>query len=250
MRDPFDGSTPPDKNGLRLTKVKQTAAGIPAAVSSLNHGIRKMGLTKTVRTLLMVNQKDGFDCPGCAWPDPQHRTSFEFCENGAKAVADEAMKANVNERFFRKHSIQDLLNRSDFWLNRQGRLAHPMIKRPQATHYEPISWEEAIDLVASSIKTMDETERGVYYTSGRTSNEAAFLYQALVRALGSNNLPDCSNMCHESSGKALSQTIQMVLPRFQRSDLLEHLNDHGQDKDQRLGGRYDRRVATNLRLLE
>ena len=225
MRDPFDGSTPPDTNGLRLTKVKQTAAGIPAAVSSLNHGIRKMGLTKTVRTLLMVNQKEGFDCPGCAWPDPQHRTSFEFCENGAKAVADEAMKANVNERFFQKHSIQDLLNKSDYWLNRQGRLAHPMIKRPQATHYEPISWEEALDLVASSIKAMDKPERGVYYTSGRTSNEAAFLYQALVRALGSNNLPDCSNMCHESSGKALSQTIgigkgTVHLEDFEKSELI------------------------------
>tara|TARA_Y100001954_G_scaffold27773_2_gene25093 strand:+ start:51094 stop:53382 length:2289 start_codon:yes stop_codon:yes gene_type:complete len=225
MRDPFDGSTPPDTNGLRLTKVKQTAAGIPAAVSSLNHGIRKMGLTKTVRNLLMVNQKEGFDCPGCAWPDPEHRTSFEFCENGAKAVADEAMKANVNERFFRKHSIQDLLNKSDYWLNRQGRLAHPMIKRPQATHYESISWEEALDMVASSIKSMDKPERGVYYTSGRTSNEAAFLYQALVRALGSNNLPDCSNMCHESSGKALSQTIgigkgTVHLEDFEQSDLI------------------------------
>ena len=184
-----------------------------------------MGLTKTVRTLLMVNQKDGFDCPGCAWPDPQHRTSFEFCENGAKAVADEAMKANVNERFFQKYSIQDLLNRSDYWLNRQGRLAHPMIKRPQATHYESISWEDALDLVASSIKAMEKPDRGVYYTSGRTSNEAAFLYQALVRALGSNNLPDCSNMCHESSGKALSQTIgigkgTVHLEDFERSDLI------------------------------
>ena len=225
MRDPFDGSTPPDTSGLRLTKVKKTAAGIPAAVSSLNHGIRKMGLTKTVRTLLMVNQKEGFDCPGCAWPDPEHRTSFEFCENGAKAVADEAMKANVNERFFQKYSIQDLLNRSDYWLNRQGRLARPMIKRPQATHYESISWEDALDLVTSSIKAMDKPDRGVYYTSGRTSNEAAFLYQALVRALGSNNLPDCSNMCHESSGKALSQTIgigkgTVHLEDFERSDLI------------------------------
>ena len=225
MRDPFDGSTPPDTRGLRLTKVKQTAAGIPAAVSSLNHGIRKMGLAKTVRTLLMVNQKDGFDCPGCAWPDPQHRTSFEFCENGAKAVADEAMKANVNERFFQKHSIQDLLKRSDYWLNRQGRLAHPMIKRPQATHYESISWDDALDLVASSINAMDNPDKGVYYTSGRTSNEAAFLYQALVRALGSNNLPDCSNMCHESSGKALSQTIgigkgTVHLEDFEQSDLI------------------------------
>ena len=225
MRDPFDGSTPPDTRGLRLTKVKQTARVFLRPVSSLNHGIRKMGLAKTVRTLLMVNQKDGFDCPGCAWPDPQHRTSFEFCENGAKAVADEAMKANVNERFFQKHSIHDLLQRSDYWLNRQGRLAHPMIKRPQATHYESISWDDALDLVASSINAMDNPDKGVYYTSGRTSNEVAFLYQALVRALGSNNLPDCSNMCHESSGKALSQTIgigkgTVHLEDFEQSDLI------------------------------
>ena len=225
MKDPFDGTTPPDTTGLRLSKVKKTAAGIPAAVSSLNHGIRKMGLTKSVRTLLMVNQKEGFDCPGCAWPDPQHRTSFEFCENGAKAVADEAMKAKVNERFFRKHSIQHLLNQSDYWLNRQGRIAHPMIKKPEATHYEPISWADALDLVASSINKMENPQRGVYYTSGRTSNEAAFLYQALVRALGSNNLPDCSNMCHESSGKALTQTIgigkgTVHLEDFEQSDLI------------------------------
>ncbi len=225
MKDPFDGTTPPDTTGLRLSNVKKTAAGIPAAVSSLNHGIRKMGLTKTVRTLLMVNQKEGFDCPGCAWPDPQHRTSFEFCENGAKAVADEAMKAKVNERFFGKHSIQHLLNQSDYWLNRQGRIAHPMIKKPEATHYEPISWDDALDLVASSINEMENPQRGVYYTSGRTSNEAAFLYQALVRALGSNNLPDCSNMCHESSGKALTQAIgigkgTVHLEDFEQSDLI------------------------------
>ena len=225
MKDPFDGTTPPDSTGLRLSKVKKTAAGIPAAVSSLNHGIRKMGLTKTVRTLLMVNQKEGFDCPGCAWPDPQHRTSFEFCENGAKAVADEAMKAKVNDRFFRKYSIQDLLNQSDYWLNRQGRIAQPMIKKPEATHYEAISWDDALDLVSSSIKKMENPLRGVYYTSGRTSNEAAFLYQALVRALGSNNLPDCSNMCHESSGKALTQTIgigkgTVHLEDFEKSELI------------------------------
>ena len=122
MKERLDGTTPPDNNRLRLTHVKKTAAGIPAAVSSMNHGIRKMGLTKTVRTLLMVNQKDGFDCPGCAWPDPQHRTSFEFCENGAKAVADEAMAATVNAAFFQKHSIEQLLSKSDYWLNSQGRI--------------------------------------------------------------------------------------------------------------------------------
>ena len=225
MKEMQDGTTPPDTAGLRLSKVKTTAAGIPAAVSSLNHGIRKMGLTKTVRTLLMVNQKEGFDCPGCAWPDPEHRTSFEFCENGAKAVADEAMKAKVDASFFQKHPISELLERSDFWLNSQGRIAQPMIRKSGSNHYQPIDWDDAFDLISEHIQTMNHPERGVYYTSGRTSNEAAFLYQALVRALGSNNMPDCSNMCHESSGKALTQTIgigkgTVHLDDFNHADLI------------------------------
>ena len=225
MKEEFDGTTPPDSNRLRLSKVKTTAAGIPAAVSSMNHGIRKMGITKTVRNLLMVNQQEGFDCPGCAWPDPKHRTSFEFCENGAKAVADESMKANVDAKFFQKYSVQDLAQKSDFWLNKQGRIAQPMILRSDETHYSPIDWDDALSLVATSIESMDSPKRGVYYTSGRTSNEAAFLYQALVRAMGTNNLPDCSNMCHESSGKALTQSIgigkgTVHLEDFDQSDLI------------------------------
>jgi len=225
MNERVDGSTPPDQNRLRLSKVKTTAAGIPAAVSSMNHGLRKMGLAKTVRTLLMVNQKEGFDCPGCAWPDPEHRTSFEFCENGAKAVADEAMKARVDADFFSRYSVQDLQQQSDYWLNKQGRIAQPMILEEGATHYTAIDWDDALQLIASSIISMDSPKKGVYYTSGRTSNEAAFLYQALVRALGTNNLPDCSNMCHESSGKALTQTIgigkgTVHLDDFNHSDLI------------------------------
>ena len=225
MKKTVDGRTPLDSNRLRLSKVKSTAAGVPAAISSMNHGIRKMGVTKTVRSLLMVNQKDGFDCPGCAWPDPDHRTSFEFCENGAKAVADEAMKAKVNASFFKKYSVADLLKKSDYWLNSQGRIAQPMVLEADASHYTPIEWDDAFQRIASSIQAMDSPERGVYYTSGRTSNEAAFLYQALVRALGTNNLPDCSNMCHESSGKALTQTIgigkgTVHLEDFNQSDLI------------------------------
>ena len=225
MKKTVDGRTPLDSNRLRLSKVKSTAAGVPAAISSMNHGIRKMGVSRTVQSLLMVNQKDGFDCPGCAWPDPAHRSSFEFCENGAKAVADEAMKAKVNASFFRKYSVADLLKQSDYWLNSQGRIAQPMILEANASHYTPIEWSDALQRIASSIESMDSPERGVYYTSGRTSNEAAFLYQALVRALGTNNLPDCSNMCHESSGKALTQTIgigkgTVHLEDFNQSDLI------------------------------
>ena len=164
-------------------------------------------MVKTIKTLSMVNQKEGFDCPGCAWPDPEHRTTFEFCENGAKAVADEAMKANVSPTFFSRYSIQELAEMSDYELNMQGRIASPVVLREGESHYAPISWDEAFEMISSSLKATESPDRAVFYTSGRTSNEAAFLYQAFVRAYGTNNLPDCSNMCHESSGKGLGQTI-------------------------------------------
>jgi len=207
MRSPISPETPEDRLSLRLGKPKKLAAGIPAAVSSMKHGVTKMGLVKTVKTLTMVNQQDGFDCPGCAWPDPEHRTTFEFCENGAKAVADEAMKARVTPEFFSKHSVQSLAKKSDHWLNKQGRISHPVVLEEGASHYKEISWDNAFDRIAQQLKSLSKPERAVFYTSGRTSNEAAFLYQAFVRSLGTNNMPDCSNMCHESSGKGLGQTI-------------------------------------------
>lgn len=207
MRGDFSAETPADKLNLKISKPKKSAAGLPAALSSMKHGVKKMGLVKTVKTLTMVNQHDGFDCPGCAWPDPEHRTSFEFCENGAKAVADEAMNANVTPEFFSKHSIQSLAMRSDYWLNSQGRISHPVILQPGSDYYERISWEAAFLTIGNAIKELDSPDQAVFYTSGRTSNEAAFLYQAYVRALGTNNMPDCSNMCHESSGVGLGNTI-------------------------------------------
>jgi molybdopterin-dependent oxidoreductase alpha subunit len=208
-----------------LRKPKTKAAGIPAVSSSAIHGITKMGLRKTVRTLTMVNQQEGFDCPGCAWPDPDHRTTFEFCENGAKAVADEAMKAHITPQFFQQHSIQSLSELSDYELNRKGRLAHPVYLPEGASHYESISWDDAFELIASKLNATSSPNNSVFYTSGRTSNEAAFLYQAFVRAYGTNNLPDCSNMCHESSGKGLGQTIgigkgTVTLEDFNHSDVI------------------------------
>ena len=184
-----------------------------------------MGLRKTVRTLTMVNQQEGFDCPGCAWPDPDHRTTFEFCENGAKAVADEAMKAHITPQFFQQHSIQSLSELSDYELNRKGRLAHPVYLPEGASHYESISWDDAFELIANKLNATSSPNNSVFYTSGRTSNEAAFLYQAFVRAYGTNNLPDCSNMCHESSGKGLGQTIgigkgTVTLEDFNHSDVI------------------------------
>tara|TARA_B110000444_G_scaffold190471_2_gene180097 strand:- start:7282 stop:9573 length:2292 start_codon:yes stop_codon:yes gene_type:complete len=199
--------TPPDNTPLKIKKPKSIAAGIPAANSSLIHGIKKMGVTKTIKTLITVNQPDGFDCPGCAWPDPEHASAFEFCENGAKAVADEATRSRVTPDFFAKNSVQDLSEKSDFWLNKQGRITHPMILKPGQNHYEEISWKDAFEMVAENISTSDNPDRSVFYTSGRTSNEAAFLYQLFARTLGTNNMPDCSNMCHESSGKGLGETI-------------------------------------------
>ena len=225
MRPPSQARTPPDVNGLNVKKPKKKAAGIPAVVSSTVHGFTKMGINKTIKTLSLVNQNDGFDCPGCAWPDPEHRTTFEFCENGAKAVADEAMKANVTPAFFAKHSIQELAERSDYELNRLGRISHPVHLKPGSSHYEAIEWSEAISMIANALNSTSSPDRSVFYTSGRTSNEAAFLYQAFVRSYGTNNLPDCSNMCHESSGKGLGQTIgigkgTVTLDDFNHADLI------------------------------
>jgi molybdopterin-dependent oxidoreductase alpha subunit len=191
---------------LHTKKPPEEAAGIGAAIASLEMA-RPMGLVRGARTLLRLNQEGGFDCPGCAWPEPEHeRNTFEFCENGVKHVADEATKLRVDRDFFAEHSMRDLAEREDEWLNAQGRLTEPMVLRAGADHYEPIAWHEAFDLVAEEI-TRGEPDESIFYTSGRTSNEAAFLYQLFARQLGTNNLPDCSNMCHESSGTALREVV-------------------------------------------
>ena len=207
VRKGVSATTPMDTNSLKIKKVKSVAAGIPAATSSLFHGLRKMGAIKTVKTLTTVNQPDGFDCPGCAWPDPKRSSAFEFCENGAKAVADEAMKGGVNPEFFAKYTVQELSQKGDFWLNNQGRITHPMVLKKGSDKYIPIDWMEAIQLVSDNINDSNDPNKSVFYTSGRTSNEAAFLYQLFARTLGTNNMPDCSNMCHESSGRGLGESI-------------------------------------------
>ncbi|MGZ4475094.1 MAG: FdhF/YdeP family oxidoreductase, partial [Nocardioides sp.] len=142
-----------------------------------------------------------------AWPDPDRRKAAEFCENGAKAVAWEATRKRVDRAFFAEHSIEDLLAHDDHWLEHQGRLTEPMYLPAGGTHYEPIAWEDAFRLVADRLRAMPSPDRAIFYTSGRASNEAAFVYQLLARKLGTNNMPDCSNMCHESSGTALTQTL-------------------------------------------
>jgi len=196
-----------DETGLRVTKPKTDAAGLPAIGRSLLMADQQMGVRRTLTTLARVNQKHGFDCPGCAWPDPDHRSPFEFCENGAKAVAEEATVRRVTPAFFAAHPLPELATRSDYWLGQQGRLTEPMHKPAGADHYEPVSWEGAFSIVATKLQSLQTPDGAAFYTSGRTSNEAAFLYQLLVRRFGTNNLPDCSNMCHESSGAALNESI-------------------------------------------
>ena len=192
---------------IRVHEPKSMVAGVPAVIRALGMANGQMGPVRTALTLAAVNQKTGFDCPGCAWPDPTHRHAAEFCENGAKAVAEEATTRRVGADFFARHSVADLAERSDHWLGQQGRLCEPMVLREGATHYEPISWDDAFDLIAAELRALDSPNEAIFYTSGRTSNEAAYAYQLFVRAFGTNNLPDCSNMCHESSGAALGQTI-------------------------------------------
>ena len=187
---------------------KRVAGGLPAIVAAVESIGSEMGLLRGTRTLLKINQAGGVDCPGCAWPEPDgHRSHFEFCENGAKHVAEEATTKRVTPDFFKQYSVADLSLRSDEWLGSQGRLTHPMVLRRSGTHYEPIDWDDAFDLIAGELNSLNYPDQAIFYTSGRASNEAAFLYQLFVRQFGTNNLPDCSNMCHESSGSALSETI-------------------------------------------
>lgn len=166
-----------------------------------------MGVARTARTLLKVNQKNGFDCPGCAWPEGDERHTAEFCENGAKAVAEEATLRRVTPDFFAEHSLADLAGRSGYWLGQQGRITEPMYLPESADRYEAVSWERAFEIIAEELTALGSPDEALFYTSGRTSNEAAFLFQLFAREFGTNNLPDCSNMCHESSGSALTETI-------------------------------------------
>ena len=189
--------------------VPSYAGGIPAVVQALRFAHDNLGAVKGARLLRQLNQDGGFDCPGCAWPDPAvgDRSHFEFCENGAKAASEENSRQLVSRQFFAEHSIADLAERSEYWLSQQGRIAEPMVRRRGATHYEPISWDDAFAMIASHLNALASPDDAAFYTSGRTANETAFLWQLFARQFGTNNLPDCSNLCHESSGAALGESI-------------------------------------------
>jgi formate dehydrogenase major subunit len=198
-----------DENDVEVGHPKDAAAGVTAVGVSMKRAVEQMGVRRSAQTLLRLNQVKGFDCQGCAWPDPdpEHRHTAEFCENGAKAVTEEATLRRVDRAFFAEHDLADLADKTDYWLGQQGRLTEPMVKRRGATHYEPISWDDAFGMVAGHLNGLASPDEAVFYTSGRTSNEAAFAYQLFVRAFGTNNLPDCSNMCHESTSVALAEVI-------------------------------------------
>ncbi|WP_204809055.1 FdhF/YdeP family oxidoreductase [Mycobacterium riyadhense] len=197
-----------DEHAVAVSPRKHEAAGVRAVLVSVQRGLEQMGALRTAAALARLNQRHGFDCPGCAWPEERGgRKLAEFCENGAKAVAEEATKRTVTPEFFARHSIAELSAKPEYWLSQQGRLAHPMVLRPGDDHYRPIGWDAAYRLIAEYLKALSSPDEAVFYTSGRTSNEAAFCYQLLVRSFGTNNLPDCSNMCHESSGSALIESI-------------------------------------------
>ncbi len=193
---------------------------------SLQRGFEQMGALRTAATLARLNQRKGFDCPGCAWPEEDGgRKLVEFCENGVKAVAEEATKRTVTPEFFARHSVAELSAKPEYWLSQQGRLTHPMMLRPGDDHYRPISWDSAYRLIVEQLNALEDPDQAVFYTSGRTSNEAAFCYQLLVRCFGTNNLPDCANMCHESSGSALTESIgigkgSVSVDDVERADLI------------------------------
>ena len=198
-----------DESALVAQTPPEAVAGVKAVAIAMRLALGQMGPRRAAKALTKINQTDGFDCQGCAWPDPEagHRHSAEFCENGAKAVAEEATRQHVDRQFFATHSIDDLTDKSAWWLGKQGRITEPMVLRRAATHYEPIAWADAFAMIAEHLNRLPSPDQAVFYTSGKTSNEAAFAYQLFVRSFGTNNLPDCSNMCHESSGTALIETI-------------------------------------------
>jgi molybdopterin-dependent oxidoreductase alpha subunit len=212
---------------LRVSEPKTHAAGLTAVRVSLTMAVKQMGVAGSARNLTRLNQVDGFDCMSCAWPDPdqKHRHKAEFCENGAKAVAWEGTRDRVGPEFFAEHSIAELEGQTEHWLEKQGRLTHPMVRRPGGTHYEPIEWADAFALIGHHLNGLISPDEALFYTSGRASNEAAFVYQLFARAYGTNNLPDCSNMCHESTGVGLSETIgigkgSVSLRDVQEADLI------------------------------
>ena len=210
MEQQNDGAENPETfTGLKLGDIKKKAAGVPAVLSSVKAVFSEAGVNRGLTALWHLNKKGGYDCPSCAWPDPDDERSpiAEYCENGARAVAEEATAKKLEPSFFKENSVADLALLNDYEMGKKGRITQPMFLPAGATHYEEISWDNAFAKIAAALHKLSSPDEAIFYTSGRTSNEAAFLYQLFVRAYGTNNLPDCSNMCHESSGVALGESL-------------------------------------------
>ncbi len=209
--------------GLKLGKPKNKAAGLAAVTSAVQQMAKYMNPDDALRLSLKINQKGGFDCPGCAWPDPDDERSIigEYCENGIKAIAEEATKRSLKADYFENNSISKISELSDFEIGKLGRLTEPMVLKSGSENYEPITWDDAFTLIGQKLNSLQSPDEAIFYTSGRTSNEAAYLYQLFVRSFGTNNLPDCSNMCHESSGVALSNTLGIGKGSVTLEDLFE-----------------------------
>ena len=224
LQDKTSGAQPPERfTGIRIAGAKDRAAGIPSVLTALSHARKYVAPGDALKVMFRLNQKGGIDCPGCAWPDPDDERSKlgEYCENGIKAISEEAQKKNIGREFFAQHAIAEMLQWSDFEIGKKGRLAEPMLLKEGSSHYEPISWQAAFQLIGKELNALSSPDEAIFYTSGRTSNEAAFLYQLFVREYGTNNMPDCSNMCHESSGHGLSQTVGIGKGSVTLPDLYE-----------------------------
>ena len=215
----------PNYDGMVVHPPEKWAVGLPAIVNSLTYALDELGPLRSLTLLTKMNQKDGFDCMSCAWPDPDHRKVAEFCENGARAVAWEATPVTVPTTFWSEHSLTDLLDKSEYWLGMQGRLVEPVYKAADSDRYVPVSWVDAFRIIATKLKSLESPDQAAFYTSGRAANETAFVYQLFARAFGTNNLPDCSNMCHESTGTAMSATVgigksTIAYDDFEQTDLI------------------------------
>ncbi|MFH8725958.1 FdhF/YdeP family oxidoreductase [Streptomyces termitum] len=244
----------PVQDAPQVTPPQHAAAGLPAVGHTLRIAREQMGSVRTARTLLKVNQKDGFDCPGCAWPEGDRRHVAEFCENGAKAVAEEATLRRVTPAFFAAHPVAELAERSGYWLGQQGRITEPVLLPEGGDRYEPVTWERAFAIIAEELTALSSPDEALFYTSGRTSNEAAFLLQLFAREFGTNNLPDCSNMCHESSGSALTETIgvgkgSVSLEDLHRADLIIVAGQNPGTNHPRMLSALERAKAAGARII-
>ncbi|MFS8137287.1 MAG: FdhF/YdeP family oxidoreductase, partial [Thermomonas sp.] len=244
----------PDEKSASIKPYDGPAGGWPALKSVAAHLLKQDVPLLGAKTLLSANQPDGFDCPGCAWPDREHASTFEFCENGAKAVAFEATARRAGPELFAKYSVSALARYSDHWLEDQGRLTHPLRYNASTDHYEAVSWDQAFACIASKLNALASPNEAIFYTSGRTSNEAAFLYQLLVRQFGTNNFPDCSNMCHEPSGIGLIEQIgvgkgTVTLQDFELADLIMVFGQNPGTNHPRMLGELRRAVQRGARVL-